>query len=100
MNSTTKHYTRMFGCDRTRIVKAGGKLFLILGWNVRSSGEWYRNGKPITFNYVREQVVASGTNMEELRASAKKYKRVLGMSWDQFFATPDVWPDKWLREGK
>lgn len=84
-------FVRMFGCDTARISEVGGKSFLILGWNRNTrddAGQWTRNGKLFNFDYVREQVVASGRGEKQLLASAKKYKKLSSMSWKDVFALP------------
>lgn len=71
--------TRKFGCDQTRIVKACGKLFLVLGWKrntKQDAGQWYKNGRPIDFDYIKEMCVASGSIMAELKKSALEYEKV------------------------
>ena len=79
----TIRFTRMFGCDKARIVKAGGLRFLVIGWNRRSVGEWVKtwitaDGAPqhseFNFNYVEEKVIASGRTDSQLLQSAKQYK--------------------------
>lgn len=71
-------------------------MFLILGWRKntktereagRSRGQWERNGVPIDFDYTHEEVVASGKTEAELIASARYYKKLSGMSWDEYFRT-------------
>jgi len=84
-----QRFKEMFGCDTARISHAGGKLFLIIGQCRKTqddrSLQWYRNGEPIHFDYVAEKVIASGDTMDELIASAKEYKRLLGMTWADYF---------------
>lgn len=73
-----RRFVRMFGCDAARIADPCGNLFLILGWKRRSEGEWFdEKGNPVNFDYLHENVVAHGTNMRELDASAREYKRLL-----------------------
>jgi hypothetical protein len=88
-----RKFVRMFGCDTARIAKPTGKLFLILGWNRNtakdrekdpSAGQWYKNKEPIDFDYVAEKVVASGNTEKELIASAKEYKRLQGMTVEEY----------------
>lgn len=82
----TDRFVKMFGCDTARITTPAKTLFLILGWNRRSEGEWTRNGKPYDFDYLAEQVVASGKTEAELIASAEEYKRLLGMTMEEHIA--------------
>ena len=75
----------LFGCDTARISSPCGHHYLILGWNwntktERECGQWHRNGEPINFDYVHEQVIANGATLNELWKSAKHYKRLLGAS--------------------
>lgn len=88
-------FREMFGCDQARISTPCGKLFLILGWEENTAaqrerdpncGQWYDEcGNPVDFNYIREEVVASGHSAEELKASAAYYKRLLSLSWGDYF---------------
>lgn len=72
---------RLFKCDEARITSPCGTHFLILGWKARSEGEWRdQNGKPVNFDYLREQVVASGKTLRKLWQSVKHYKRLLDAS--------------------
>lgn len=76
----------MFRCDTARISSASGTLFLTLGWNERSEGEWCdQDGHAMNFDYVREKVVASGATLRELTASARDYKKIQAMTWSDYF---------------
>lgn len=76
----------MFKCDTARITSRCDTHFLVLGWNERTEGEWHdQDGNPKNFDYVREEVVASGKTVKELIASAKHYKKLLGMKWSDYF---------------
>ena len=70
-------FRRMFKCDQVRVTAPCGRLFLILGWSCNTrqdkSSQWYRNGKPVHFDYVSEQVVANGCDIDRLIASAEHY---------------------------
>ena len=70
-------FRRMFKCDHVRVTAPCGRLFLILGWSCNTrqdkDSQWYKNGKPIHFDYVRELVVATGNNIDQLIASAEHY---------------------------
>ena len=73
-------FVRMFNCDAARIVNPlGVQMFLIIG-HKRSTkddtGQWYRNGAPYDFEYLKEQVIASGRTVKELWESARTYKRL------------------------
>jgi hypothetical protein len=81
-----RRFIRMFKCDTARITSPCDTHFLVLGWNERSEGQWHdQDGKPKNFDYVREEVVASGKTVKELIASAKHYKKLLGMKWSDYF---------------
>lgn len=81
-----QRFVRMFKCDTARISFLNKTYFLILGWNERSVGEWCdQDGYFLDFDYVREKVVASGGTMKELVVSARRYKRVMGMKWSDYF---------------
>lgn len=80
-------FKRMFECDTVRISSPCGKHFLIIGFNRNTKddeGRWYKDGKPIHFDYVAEKVIASGDTMKELIASAKEYKRLTQMTMTEY----------------
>jgi hypothetical protein len=63
-------------------------MFLIIGWNRNTKddpGQWVKNGVPFDFDYTQEQVIASGRTEKELEASARRYRRLRGMSWEEYF---------------
>ena len=80
----------MFACDAVRIYRAlDGKQFLILGWNRNTAtdsdtGQWYKNGQAIDFNYLEEKVIASGYSVDELMASAREYKRISALTMEEY----------------
>jgi hypothetical protein len=92
-------FIAMFGCDTARISSYNSSPdlpthFLILGWNRntktereagREHGQWLKDGEPMDFDYVHEQVVASGNTEGELIASAEHYKSLIGMTWEDYF---------------
>ncbi len=83
----TRRYVRMFKCDTARISKVGNRMFLLIGHRRSTkddTGQWERNGEPYDFEYVAEKVIASGDNEAELLASAKEYKRLSGMTMEQY----------------
>ena len=93
-----RRFVRMFKCDTARITSPCGTHYLILGWTKntktereagRDAGQWHRNGEPIDFDYMHEQVVARGKTVAELVASAKHYKKLLGMTWDDYLRSPN-----------
>jgi hypothetical protein len=93
-----RRFIRMFKCDTARITSPCGTHYLILGWTKntktereagRDAGQWHRNGEPIDFDYTHEQVVARGKTVAELVASAKHYKKLLGMTRDDYLRSPN-----------
>lgn len=71
---------KLFKCDTARITSPCGRHFLILGWNKNTKterGQWYRNGEPMDFDYVHEEVVANGYTFKELWKNTQHYKRLL-----------------------
>lgn len=65
-------------CDNAEINQVGDTYFLFLCYNRRSENEWYesRNNesyRPVSFDYIERQVVASGQTLEELNESMKFY---------------------------
>ena len=84
-------------CDTARISQPlkDGKMFFIIGFNRNTKdneGQWLKNGEPFDFDYTEEHTVASGYTEKELIKDVKKYKRLCGMTWEQYF--------KELRAGK
>lgn len=71
-------------CDTARISTPAGKMFLVIGFNRNTKGQWMMNGEPYDFDYVAEKVVASGETEEELLASAREYKRRCGMTTEEY----------------
>lgn len=93
-----RRFVRMFKCDTARITSPCGTHYLILGWtkNTRTEreagrdvGQWHRNGEPIDFDYTHEQVAARGNTVAELVASAKHYKKLLGITWGDYLRSPN-----------
>ncbi len=81
------HFAEMFGCA-ARIIKSTDKMFLIIGQNRNTKddqGQWEKDGEPIDFDYVKEQVIASGGTERELIESANEYKRLSELSWEDYF---------------
>jgi len=74
--------------DVARISKLMGRMYLFIGFKKNTKddvGQWLKNGEPIDFDYLEEKIIASGDNEEELIESVKKYKRLCGMSWEEYF---------------
>ncbi|KKN21876.1 hypothetical protein LCGC14_0921050 [marine sediment metagenome] len=83
----TRRFIRMFKCDTARITQPGKRMFLVIGHRRSTKddpGQWERNGESYDFEYIAEQVIASGDNEAELLASAKEYKRLSGMTMEQY----------------
>lgn len=72
-------FVQLFGCDTARITCPCKTLFLIIGHNRRSTGQWTRNGEPFEFDYIQEKVAASGKTEKDLMVSAKRYKKLAAM---------------------
>lgn len=88
----------IFQCDSVRISKPLDKMFLIIGFRKNTAdneGQWYRNGEPIDFDYIEEQVIANGDNFTELLESAKHYKKLLDTDWTK----PENW-ENYIKELK
>jgi hypothetical protein len=92
-SSTTeliKQCRKIVKCDTARISKPLDKMFLIIGFNRNTKddeGVWVnQDNKRIDFDYVQEQVIASGKTKKELIASVKEYQRLCGITWEQYFA--------------
>lgn len=69
----------MFKCDAARITTPSKTHFLVIGF-YKEAKNWQKNGKPITFSYLSEEVIASGKTIKELMASAKLYKKLSEMT--------------------
>ena len=88
-------FTRMFGCDQARITSPSENHFLILGWKSNTAedrkknpeaGQWTKDGVPYDFDYIHEEVVASGRTEAELITYAEHYKRLMGLTMEQYMA--------------
>lgn len=69
----------MFDCDSARVLRFPGKMFLIIGWKRSTKDD------RIIFDYLQEQVIASGSTEAELLLAAREYKRISKMSPEQHF---------------
>jgi hypothetical protein len=85
---TEQRFARLLKADTARISKfESGQMFLIIGFKRNTKddhGHWYKNGKPIHFDYVAEHCVASGKTMRELEASAREYKRLQSITMEEY----------------
>ncbi len=83
-----KKCRRIVKCDTARIINPLGKRFLVIGFNRNTKDNknywWERNGKRYDFDYVEEQVIASGNTEDELIASAKEYKRLCNITMEEY----------------
>lgn len=88
-----KIFVRMFKCDEARVTRVGDTLFLMLGWKENTAtqrekhpgiGQWNDGEKDIDFDYIRSEVVASGKTENELLAAARHYKKLLGMTMEEY----------------
>lgn len=81
-------FIKMFQCDSARISDINGKLFLIIGHKRNTKddpGQWIdEKGEIRHWDYLLEQVVASGKSAKELMASAKQYKKFCGMTMGEY----------------
>lgn len=85
--SLIKKFIRMFKCDTARIISPMKTHYLIIGHKKntlverragRDCGQWHdANGNTIDFNFIHEDVVASGKTLVKLMESAKRYKQLL-----------------------
>ena len=74
-------------CDTARISHLNEKMYLIIGFNRNTKddeGQWIKDGEPYDFDYFSENVVASGRTEEELIESLVEYKRVCGMTAEEY----------------
>jgi len=83
-------FRRMFKADTARLSSPLGEtIFLIIGFNRNTkddSGQWFdQSGNVLNWDYVQESCIASGDTVSELIASAKRYKRLQSMTWNDFF---------------
>ena len=84
----TKPFMNLLGCDTARISEVGGKKFLIIGTRKNTKddpGQWVKDGEPIDFDYVAERIVASGETDAELMESAREYKHLSQLTWEEYF---------------
>ena len=80
---------KIIDCDTARISQTLGTMFLVIGFNRNTKddeGQWIKNGEPYDFDYMEEKVVASGNTEEELLASAREYKRLCGMTMEEYLS--------------
>lgn len=81
---------RIVKCDTARIARTGGKLYLIIGFN-RTRGTMQANGtgngEPYDYPYVEEHTIASGATEQELLASVREYRRLCGMTMEEYIVT-------------
>lgn len=79
---------RLVPCDTARISRPGGRLFLIIGFDRHTKddkrSQCYRNGEPYDYPYVEEHVIASGATEEELLVSVREYRRLQGMTMEEY----------------
>lgn len=88
-NKIIRQCREIIECDTARITTPCGRLFLIIGFNRNTKddeGQHFKNDEPWDFDYVRERVVASGDTEEELLASAREYKRICGISMEEYLS--------------
>ena len=80
---------KIIECDAARISKPNDTMFFIIGFKKSTKDDkdayWVKNGKRIDFDYLQENVIAHGKTEKELIASVKEYKRLCGITWEQYF---------------
>lgn len=85
---TTEQYRELLDCEHAEISTYPDRMFLKIGKtrNTRddSGAYWTKDGERIDFEYIDWTVVASGANDEELEASAREYKRLCGVTWEEY----------------
>ena len=94
--SLIDHFKEQFECDTIRISVVWDKMFLMIGFNRNTKddpGQWNEvteTGEmiPRDWDYIQETVIASGKTITELIKSADQYKKLQGMTWEQFFNDP------------
>lgn len=63
-------------------------MFVVAGWDRNTKddlGQWFCDGKAVDFSYLEERCIASGRTEDELIASVEHYKKLLNMTWDDYF---------------
>lgn len=85
----SKKCKEIIQCDTARISKIGDKLFLFIGFNRstkdgKDSFAHNGDGVRIDWDYVEEHCVAHGCTEEELIDSAKEYRRLCGMTMEEY----------------
>ncbi|MEW8423756.1 MAG: hypothetical protein AB2723_17515 [Candidatus Thiodiazotropha sp.] len=89
LNALVMRCRDIIECDTARITTPCGKMFLVIGFNRNTKddkhGYWKNeNGERIDFDYVHEVTVASGETEEELLASLREYKRICGLTMEEY----------------
>ena len=82
-----KECRKIIKCDKARISKPLGRMFLIIGFKRNTKddeGQYMKNGKPYDFDYIDESVVANGNTPEELIADTKEYARLCSMTMEEY----------------
>jgi hypothetical protein len=74
----------LFDCDAVRVVRAGGRRFLLIGYKRRSEGEWFKNGEPLDFTYTEEHCVAMGDTVQLLQESLLEYYRLAQLTMEDY----------------
>jgi hypothetical protein len=81
-------------CDEARISKPLDTMFFIIGFKKNTKQDigtqTFLNGKQIDFDYLQENVIASGKTEDELIASVKEYKKLCGMSWEEYILSKKI----------
>jgi hypothetical protein len=83
-----KYVKKLLSCDCVRVVKFDHTklMFLVIGFNERSEGQWFnQDGEAQNFDYLEEKVIANGFTLKSLLVQARKYKKLLNVSPTPFF---------------
>ncbi len=88
-SSLIKKCRKIIKCDSARISRPLKTMYLIIGFKRNTkddhTSQYLKNGEPFDFEYMEERVIAHGNTEEELLASVKEYKRLCGITWEEYF---------------
>lgn len=74
----------LLSCDNVRICQPLHTMYLIVGYERKSEGWVNQDDEPQEFDYLAEQVIASGDTYETLHESLLEYCRVKDMTMDHY----------------
>lgn len=91
MKDINEYFCKLLQCDSARISKFPDKIYLIIGFkkHTKDNRDSYaeKNGERFDYEYLEEHCVASGKDEEELIKSAKHYKKLCGITMEEFIAS-------------